>query len=249
MLAPRCFRGHHTTSRTELRMEMEPMSATSLAYVPSFTAQTDTNDLIAAHLAGDERAFTRLVTRYQPRLVNFVTRMIQDRERAEDLVQEAFLRVYRHLNRFDPSRKFSTWVYTIASNLARNELRNRKRSPLVLYQTLESASDTGAPIEFEDPDNRPDELYHQRHLREVRGRPIERKTGWRLGFLLGPRELVDAAVDRLGETHRNVFVMRELEGKSYEEIAELTRTNLGTVKSRLNRARAAFAEEIGPHLS
>ena len=153
------------------------MSATSLAYVPSFTAQTDTNDLIAAHLAGDERAFTRLVTRYQPRLVNFVTRMIQDRERAEDLVQEAFLRVYRHLNRFDPSRKFSTWVYTIASNLARNELRNRKRSPLVLYQTLESASDTGAPIEFEDPDNRPDELYHQRHL----------------------RELVDAAVDRLGE--------------------------------------------------
>ena len=109
------------------------MSATSLAYVPSFTAQTDTNDLIAAHLAGDERAFTRLVTRYQPRLVNFVTRMIQDRERAEDLVQEAFLRVYRHLNRFDPSRKFSTWVYTIASNLARNELRNRKRSPLVLY--------------------------------------------------------------------------------------------------------------------
>ena len=78
------------------------MSATTLAYVPSFTAQTDTNDLIAAHLAGDERAFTRLVTRYQPRLVNFVTRMIQDRERAEDLVQEAFLRVYRHLNRFDP---------------------------------------------------------------------------------------------------------------------------------------------------
>jgi RNA polymerase sigma-70 factor (ECF subfamily) len=207
-------------------MEMEPMSATALAYVPSFTAQTDTNDLIAAHLAGDERAFTRLVTRYQPRLVNFVTRMIQDRERAEDLVQEAFLRVYRHLNRFDQSRKFSTWVYTIASNLARNELRNRKRSPLVLYQTLESNNPDGAPIEFEDSDNRPDELYHQRHL----------------------RELVDAAVDRLGETHREVFVMRELEGKSYEEIAEITRTNLGTVKSRLNRARSAFAEEIQPHL-
>jgi RNA polymerase sigma-70 factor (ECF subfamily) len=207
-------------------MEMEPMSATALAYVPSFTAQTDTNDLIAAHLAGDERAFTRLVTRYQPRLVNFVTRMIQDRERAEDLVQEAFLRVYRHLNRFDQSRKFSTWVYTIASNLARNELRNRKRSPLVLYQTLESRNPDGAPIEFEDPDNQPDELYHQRHL----------------------RELVDAAVDRLGDTHRTVFVMRELEGKSYEEIAEVTRTNLGTVKSRLNRARAAFAEEIQPHL-
>lgn len=202
------------------------MAATALAYLPSLSAQTDTNDLIAAHLAGDERAFTRLVTRYQPRLVNFVTRMIQDRDRAEDLVQEAFLRVYRHLGRFDRTRKFSTWVYTIASNLARNELRNRKRSPLVLYQTLESADPAGPPVEFEDPDNRPDILYHRRHL----------------------RELVDAAVDRLGDTHRTVFVMRELEGRSYEEIAETTRTNLGTVKSRLNRARSAFAEEIGPKL-
>jgi RNA polymerase sigma-70 factor (ECF subfamily) len=205
---------------------MEPMAATALAYLPSFSAQTDTNDLIAAHLAGDERAFTRLVTRYQPRLVNFITRMIQDRDRAEDLVQEAFLRVYRHLNRFDRTRKFSTWVYTIAANLARNELRNRKRSPLVLYQTLESADPAGLPVEFEDPDNRPDVLYHRRHL----------------------QELVDAAVVRLGETHRTVFVMRELEGRSYEEIAETTRTNLGTVKSRLNRARSAFAEEIGPKL-
>ncbi len=202
------------------------MAATALAYVPSFTATTETNDLIAAHLAGDERAFTRLVTRYQPRLVNFVTRMIQDRDRAEDLVQEAFLRVYRHLHRFDRSRKFSTWVYTIASNLARNELRNRKRNPLVLYQTLEGNNPDAGPIEFEDPDNRPDEMFHQRELRAQ----------------------VDAAVDRLGDTHRTVFVMRELEGKSYEEIAERTRTNLGTVKSRLNRARLAFAEEIQPML-
>jgi len=202
------------------------MSATALAYVPSLTAQTDTNDLIAAHLAGDERAFTRLVTRYQPRLVNFVTRMIQDRERAEDLVQEAFLRVYRHLHRFDRNRKFSTWVYTIASNLARNELRNRKRNPLVLYQTLEQNHPDAGPIEFEDSANRPDELFHQRHLREV----------------------VDAAVGRLGDSHREVFVLRELEGKSYEEIAERTGTHLGTVKSRLNRARSAFAAEVQPML-
>jgi RNA polymerase sigma-70 factor (ECF subfamily) len=208
-------------------MEMEPMSATALAYVPRFSPQTDTNDLIAAHLAGDERAFTGLVTRYQPRLVNFVTRMIQDRDRAEDLVQEAFLRVYRHLHRFDRNRKFSTWVYTIASNLARNELRNRKRSPLVLHQTLQKGDPAAAPLEFEDPGNRPDTMFHQRDLRAK----------------------VDAAVDRLGETHRTVFVMRELEGRSYEEIAEATRTNLGTVKSRLNRARSAFAEEIQPMLS
>jgi len=205
---------------------MEPMSVPALAHAPKLEAPADTNDLIAAHLAGDERAFTRLVARYQPRLVNFVARMIQDRDRAEDLVQEAFLRVYRHLDRFDQRRKFSTWVYTIASNLARNELRNRKRSPLVLYQSLESADPAGTPVEFEDPGTRPDTLYHRRRL----------------------RELVDSAVDRLGESHRTVFVMRELEGKSYEEIAAATHTHLGTVKSRLNRARSAFASEIQPHL-
>ena len=84
--------------------------------------QAEINVLIEAHLRGDPRAFDQIVTRYQVRLLNFVFRMIGDRERAEDLVQEAFLRVYRHLDRFDRSRKFSTWVYTIASNLAKNEL-------------------------------------------------------------------------------------------------------------------------------
>jgi len=80
-------------------------------------------------------------TRYRGRLLNFVTRMIGDRERAEDLVQEAFIRVHRHLHRFDTSKKFSTWIYTIASNLAKNEMRNRSRSPLVLYQSLRPRGD------------------------------------------------------------------------------------------------------------
>ena len=96
----------------------------------------DNAALVAAHLAGDGRAFQELVERYRLRLLNFVHRIIGDRERAEDLVQEAFIRVYRHLHRFDTSKKFSTWVYTIASNLAKNELRNRSRNPLVLYQSL-----------------------------------------------------------------------------------------------------------------
>jgi DNA-directed RNA polymerase specialized sigma24 family protein len=96
----------------------------------------DNSELVAAHLAGDSLAFQELVSRYRGRLLNFVDRMIGDRERAEDLVQEAFIRVYRHLHRFDTTKKFSTWIYTIASNLAKNELRNRSRSPLVLYQSL-----------------------------------------------------------------------------------------------------------------
>lgn len=185
----------------------------------------DVGALVDAHLAGDPRAFTEIVRRYQPRLIGFVTRIIRDRERAEDLVQEAFIRAYRHMHRFDRSRKFSTWVYTIASNLARNELRNRQRSPLVYFQTLSAnQADDARPLEFADHSTRPDRLYHNRHLRQV----------------------VDATVARLSPAHREVFVMRELEGRSYEEIAERTRAQLGTVKSRLNRARAQFAELIEP---
>ena len=94
--------------------------------------------VVSAFLEGEERAFAELVTRYQTRLLNFVYRTIGDRERAEDLVQEVFVRVYRHLHRFDREKKFSTWIYTIASNLAKNELRNRSRNPLVLFQAIKA---------------------------------------------------------------------------------------------------------------
>src|SRR5688500_19222972 len=94
----------------------------------------DDSAVVTAFLGGEERAFQELVERYQTRLLNFVFRTIGDREKAEDLVQEVFIRVHRHLHRFDRSKKFSTWIYTIASNLAKNELRNRSRNPLVLFQ-------------------------------------------------------------------------------------------------------------------
>jgi len=185
----------------------------------------DDNELVTAFLAGASMAFDLLVERYQTRLLNFVYRTVGDRERAEDLVQEAFIRVHRHLARFDQSKKFSTWIYTIASNLAKNELRNRSRNPLVYFQTMTSGwEDEDRPLEFEDTAARPDDAFERRHL----------------------RELVDAAVRRLPSHHRQVFVLRELEGRSYEEIAEMTNCNLGTVKSRLNRARAAFAELMAP---
>ena len=187
----------------------------------------DDAGVVTAFLGGEERAFQELVERYQTRLLNFVYRTIGDREKAEDLVQEVFIRVYRHLHRFDRSKKFSTWIYTIASNLAKNELRNRSRNPLVLFQTIrKSWQDDDRPLQFEDTTSRPDDLYRKRHL----------------------RELVEESVAKLPAHHREVFVLRELEGKSYEEIAEITSCNLGTVKSRLNRARSAFAEIIEPAL-
>ncbi len=183
--------------------------------------------LVEAHLAGTTRAFDVIVERYQVRLLNFVYRIVGDRERSEDLIQEAFVRVHRHLARFDRSKKFSTWIYTIASNLAKNELRNRARSPLVLFTTLAPQwDDDERPLEFEDVNAQPDEAFHQRYLREA----------------------VEASMAKLPANHRDVFVLRELEGRSYKEIAELTKCNLGTVKSRLSRARNAFSELIEPSL-
>ena len=194
------------------------------AVLPSY-AGLDDGTVVRACLDGDGRAFTELVLRYQTRLLNFIYRSIGDRERAEDLVQEAFIRVYRHLHRFDQGKKFSTWIYTIASNLAKNELRNRSRNPLVLFQTMKKNWDVDhRPLQFEDVHSRPDDLFRKRHL----------------------RELVEEAVAQLPEHHRAVFVLRELEGKSYEEIADITGCNLGTVKSRLNRARNNFAHIIAP---
>ena len=183
--------------------------------------------VVQSFLDGDARAFTELVMRYQTRLLNFVYRTIGDRERAEDLVQEVFVRVYRHLHRFDQTKKFSTWIYTIASNLAKNELRNRSRNPLVLFQAIRKQFESDSrPLQFEDTSARPDDLFRKRHL----------------------KEMVEWAVAQLPEHHRVVFVLRELEGKSYEEIADITGCNLGTVKSRLNRARGNFAAVIAPHL-
>jgi len=187
----------------------------------------DDSQVVAAFLEGNRRAFDELVERYQNRLLNFVYRTTGDRERGEDLVQETFIRVYRHLHRFDQSKKFSTWIYTIASNLAKNELRNRSRNPLVLFQTLlKNREADQRPLEWEDNTYRPDDLFRKRALKSQ----------------------VDAAVDQLPEHHRTVFVLREMEGKTYEEIAEITDTNLGTVKSRLNRARNSFARIISPLL-
>ena len=185
------------------------------------------SQIVQRFLDGESRAFGELVGRYDSRLLNFVYRTVGDRERAQDLVQETFVRVYRHLHRFDQSKKFSTWVYTIAGNLAKNELRNRSRNPLVLFQTIKKNWDADhRPLEWEDSSYKPDDLYRKRHL----------------------KELVDRAVQELPEHHRIVFVLREIEGKTYDEIADITGCNLGTVKSRLNRARNNFARIIGPWL-
>ena len=170
-------------------------------------------------LGGEERAFGEIVDRYQRRLLNFVYRTIGDRASAEDVVQDAFIRVYRHLHRFDRTRKFSTWIYTIAANLAKNELRRRARRPLVLFGEMKTTwRGEERPLELEDGSSRPEALLRKREL----------------------RALVERGMVELSAHHRQVFVLRDVEGKSYAQIAAMTSSSLGTVKSRLNRARRSF---------
>jgi RNA polymerase sigma-70 factor (ECF subfamily) len=212
-------------ARVNLMVNKGGAGQRSASQVRQEIAALSDSHVVQLFLGGEDRAFAELVHRYDKRLQNFVYRTVGDRERAEDLVQETFVRVYRHLNRFDQARKFSTWIYTIAGNLAKNELRNRSRNPLVLFQAIMKNWESDyRPLEWEDPRNRPDDLYRKRFLREK----------------------VNEAVDQLPAHHRTVFVLRELHGKSYEEIAEITGCNLGTVKSRLNRARNNFARIIAP---
>ncbi len=181
-------------------------------------------DVVRSFLEGDERAFTELVRRYQGRIQALVHRMVRDRACAEDLTQETFLRVFRHLHHYDQTRKFSSWILTIAGNLARNELRRRSRTPLMLFQTMTQDWPDDRPLEWEDKTTRPDDLYRKRHLRTS----------------------VEKAVDRLPNHQRAVFILREMHGKQYQEIAHMTGSKVGTVKSRLSRARARFANNIAP---
>ena len=190
-------------------------------------ADQDGGELIQAHLNGDQSAFSRLDRLYRTRLLNFINRMVRDRDRAEELVQETFLRVYRHGNRFDQSRKFSTWIYTIAGNLARNDLRRRRRSPIVGFDAVSPTGEVANWTDLaEDPSPLPDEAQISRSM----------------------MELIQKTVMRLSPIHRRVFVLREIEDRTYEEIAEEVGCDLGTVKSRLNRARRAFASLIAPYL-
>jgi len=205
---------------------VSPTSQSGTLDLPRLGLLTD-EEVVTAHLAGRPGAFHELYRRYRDRLVHFVTRKTGDPERAQDLVQEAFVRVTRHLHRFDTTKKFSTWVYTIAANLSKNELRNRARSPLVLFQSLKTPDGEERPVEFADRTMTPDRLYRHRFL----------------------QNLVAETVAALPEHHRLVFQLRELEGKTYEEIAEIAGVNLGTVKSRLHRARHAFAERIEPYIN
>lgn len=181
---------------------------------------TDLSDemLFEHYQDGNDRAFSELVSRYEPLIKGFLFKRLKDEERVQDLTQDTFLRVHRARERYDTGRKFSTWIYTIASNLLKNEYRNRSRRRETSFSDLRAEGAEVRPIEFESDAVDPERQTYQGELREA----------------------IEDAIGRLEDHHRIPFVMREVEDRTYEEISEAIGVPVGTVKSRLFRARNAF---------
>lgn len=188
----------------------------------------DDHQLLAATLTGDEAAFKELVRRYQNQITNYVYRMLNDYDRAVDLAQETFVRVYTSAERYQATYSFSTYIYRIAHNLAISELRQRKRRRLIPFPTFFSDKDS-EEIEVEIEDKR-QVLADDSMIADER------------------RLAVQKAIASLPEKYRAALVLCDIEEKSYEEISEVLDLPVGTVKSRINRARNLLKEKLKEYL-
>ena len=175
--------------------------------------------------AGEKAAFDLLVRKYQHRVLKLVSRFVSDAAEAEDVAQEAFLKAYRALASFRGDSAFYTWLYRIAINTAKNALVSNRRRPVDF------------DLDLQDPEQ------YDRHARLKEGDTPE-------GVLLTEeiRSVVEKAMEQLPEDLRTAIVLRELEGLSYEEIAEAMDCPVGTVRSRIFRAREAIDKKLKPLL-
>lgn len=182
--------------------------------LPTTSEATD-EELISLFQHGNEAAFTQLVSRFKNPLMNFVFRYTGDRDDAEEIVQETFVKLFRNRHAYRPIAKFSTWLYTVAGNLARTALRRKKRGT-VLSIFRRRSDDTGGDYEI------PDTRYSSERDAEESFRT----------------EMIQKALLSLEEIHREIVILSDIQELSYEEITQITGLKMGTVKSRLNRARA-----------
>ena len=179
--------------------------------------------LIAATKNGDEQAYAEIVARYRNPITNFLYRFLNDYEEAVDLAQETFVRVYFAIDRYHTEYAFSTYIYRIAANLAISEIRRRKRRRLLSLTGL-FQSDEDSEVEFQPRDERI--LADAELIEDERSRTIAR------------------AIASLPEKYRVPVILRDIEGKSYAEVAEIMELGLGTTKSRISRARGLLKEKL-----
>jgi RNA polymerase sigma-70 factor (ECF subfamily) len=176
-------------------------------------------ELISRFQKGDIYAFEEIVHRYKDPLVNFIYNYVGNRTEAEDIVQETFLRVFKNKHLYRSIAKFSTWIYTIASNLAKTELRRRKRRRFL------SLSQMG----YDDKDYElPDEYFSPERIvdNKMQGKAIRKE------------------IEALPEKFKEVVILRDIQEFSYEEISNILKIPVGTVKSRVNRGRLRLQKRL-----
>lgn len=182
-------------------------------YLDALSPMSD-EDLMSHFQAGTVEAFDILVSRYKDPLTNYIYRFIGDMKECEDLLQETFLRVYRNRHSYRRIARFSTWLYTIAGNLARSEYRKRKRRRISSLQSI----------------NKNDEEYEMEVPDETFSPDKDTESSIQDFY-------IQDALGKIPEEFREVVVLRDVQQLSYEEIAEITGLPMGTVKSRINRGR------------
>lgn len=188
------------------------------------TQLTD-QDVVARARAGSERAYRELIRRYERPVFSLIYRLVRDREKSEDLAQDTFIKVLNHIDRYKPEFKFSSWIFKIAHNTALDDIR-KKEIPTLSLQ--------GSPHE-KDP---AEAAAHAPTVTSDEPTPEEFVEGRELGGR------IEAAIGELREEYRTAIVLRHIEGRPYEEIAEIMDVPLGTVKTYIHRARLELRERL-----
>ena len=204
------------------------MSTDEAPVLPAEKIANSDTLLVERAVAGDQKAFELLVIKYQRRIQRLIGRMVRDVDLVEDIAQETFIRAYRALAQFRGEAQFYTWLYRIAINTAKKALMDLKRNPTVSENAYKSDDDDEtSPIENEltSPET-PEAVLASKEI----------------------AELINAAMEALPEELRQAITLREIEGLSYEEISEAMSCPIGTVRSRIFRAREAISAKVKPLL-
>lgn len=200
----------------------------SASPAPSSSNDSDLQ-LVQRTVAGDQRAYELLVIKYQRRIERLIARMVRDNDLVQDIAQETFLRAYRALPQFRGEAQFYTWLYRIAVNTAKKFLMDMRRDPVMTESAL-------------TPGNDEDETFRNRH------EPTSEETPETVLAAQEIAQAVNAAMEALPEELRQAVTLREIEGLSYEEISQAMGCPIGTVRSRIFRAREAISARVKPLL-
>lgn len=189
------------------------------------TTPASDHDLVTRAQTGSEKAYRELLGRYQRPVFSIIYRMIRDREQAEDLAQETFVRVFNNIDRYDPRFKFSSWIFKIATNLTIDHIRRKELDTVSIdgsRNAVTSEQIEATSITIASTDENPEELLEAKELGEQ----------------------IEGAISKLRPEYKAAILLRHVEGREYQEIAEILSLPLGTVKTYIHRGRNELREQL-----